>query len=272
MKKLYPLVLLLLIGCKSKEIQNIVNKELVTVDGTIEKGFNGLRISDGIEVELRQAMTNDYSITADESIVNDIRFEVVDSVLNIYAVQEIKGLKKVEVFVKASQVDHITLTHNSKLRVDGEITSEAFTIEGRDNSKFEIDLDTKSLVINLLENSGGKLSAKGETMQVTMNGRTDLKGDFQFEEVEATLRDTAEFTLDGSAEDVLFSLDDGTTIDAQDYSVTHAEVTLATRAKAKVNVSKNLTIYAKDRSIIEVHGGAAINVKKLDDKAKIVKK
>lgn len=71
------------------------NKIVTDVFNTLE-GFNAVDIGDNLKVTISQAGNNGYHLMADENLVSDINFQVIDSVLKIYTTSNIVSKKNLK--------------------------------------------------------------------------------------------------------------------------------------------------------------------------------
>ena len=260
-------------SCGAQKKEKIAgNKEVKTLTKDIDADFLNLEIDDDIEVTVKQGRTTNYVLTADENLVPEISIDVRGNTLYIKTEKQITNSKKLRIYLTVNSLTGILLKNGAKLRSDGLLSLQALALTAQQSSRFDLDLETESLEVNLLDKSGGDLNVETEQATLLMNGRTDLDAEFKVREFTVALQKRAKLKLNGKAKEAMISVNDAVSFRARHFEVDDAEISMADKADVEIKVSDNLSLYAKDRSIINLYGNPKLDVKGLDDKARINKK
>ncbi|GAA0873089.1 hypothetical protein GCM10009117_22360 [Gangjinia marincola] len=265
--------ILLLVSCGSTKKAKIEgNKEVVTVSNNIQGSFNSVEISDDIKVKMKQGFTDNYVLTTDENLVSVVQFKVVDSVLRIYTTQRITKSKELNVYLTAQNLEYISLRNDSRFESDGLLTTDFLSVTGSGGSQIEIDIETTQFNLNLKDNSLVEVDGKAENIDFYLTDRSDVKGELDIDTGSINLQESAEFDMEGKANEVSLTIAGGTHYNGTDFELKTAQLTALDKSEVNVLVSDNVTVYAKDKTTINLYGRPEVTVKTLSDRATINKK
>ena len=248
------------------------DKDVITTNNIIEKGFNAIEIDDALEVALVQSNQNSYDLTTDKNLQEIVRFTVNDSVLKIYTTSRITSSKKLEINLKFLNLEHITLKNDAKVEGEGRFKSAIIYVNAYNSSKFNLDLDADEVILTMQRNASGKLKTRSINTTIVMTDRTDLDASIIANKTTVTLTKTAQLNLEGDSDMVAFNLKDGSKLDARKMKTSSADLYTSNNSDVYVYAGKNLELYAQGNSVIYVYGDPKIEVKGLTDKSKIIKK
>jgi len=275
MKNTITMLLLsfIMLSCAAQKKPKIKgDKNVIEINNIIKEGFNKIVIDDGLEVKFIPSQTSFYRLETDANIAVGMNFKVVDSVLQIYSENRIASSKKLNIEVSAGNIEAITLKNDASIESKRVLESKTMILTAGGSSKFDLDIDSKSVGIVLSGNAGGRLKIKSDSTYINMSDRTDLKGDLVAKEVSISLADNAELKLDGTSDTAKFNVSGGSGLKLDDFKVDSASLNASGNTDVYINVAKELDVYAKDKSSIFIYGEPAMNVSGLVDDAKIEKR
>ncbi len=275
MKKLVGLGVvcaLILSSCGANKSKIKGDRDVISVNGTLQTGINTIEIDDEIQVELVQAQSNDYILTTDRNLVSVVDFKVTDSVLRISTNMEVTSAKALTVYLKLQNPKHVILKNDSDLETPGQIEVPEFTVTAASSSEIDVNLTTTKSQINLRENAKGQLNIRTEQLEVKMSDRTDLRGKFTAQSAQVTMGGSAEFNPRGKTASLNLALTGKSDYKGDDFDSKSASATLSDRSTAAVSAEESLSVFAQDKAIINVYGKPDISVKALNDDAQINKK
>ncbi|WP_442845323.1 GIN domain-containing protein [Leeuwenhoekiella sp. H156] len=248
------------------------DKDVISVNGNLTTGINTVEVGEGIELELAQSNINNYVLTTDRNLTSVIQFEVRDSVLRIMPSMRITRSKELHVYLKLQNPQHIILNDDTEFESPGIINVPDFSLTAREDSEFEFKLRSEQTHFNLSGNAKGDVTVSTGKLNVKMNGRTDLQGDFDASESFITLDDNAEFEADGKTKTLNLTSSDRGDYKGRKFEADEASVTLSGRTATAINANDNLTVFAQDKASIESYGKGEISINALKDDAAIEKK
>lgn len=248
------------------------DKNVLEINNIIKEGFNKIVIDDGLEVKFIPSQTSFYRLETDANIAKGMNFKVVDSVLQIYSENRIVSSKKLNIEVSAGNIEAITLKNDASIESKRVLESRKMILTASGSSKFDLDIDSKSVGIVLSENAGGRLKIKSDSTYINMGDRTDLKGDLTAKKLSVSLVNNAELKLDGTSDFASFNVSAGSSLKLDELRVDSASLNASGKTDVYINIAKELDVYAKDKSTIYIYGEPKMNVLGLTDDAKIEKK
>ena len=216
----YFTTIILLIGiaaCTNAQIRRTVYGNNHVVKQQRQAGrFDGLRVSSGIDVYLRQTGNESISVETDENLQEYIRTEIKDGILNVYTDANIRKAEMKNVYV--------TMKDISSLK-----TSSAGDIIG------ETPVKTGNL----------KLSA---------SSAGDIKIEVNADKIDADISSSGDITLSGKTDVLDVSLSSAGDLNAYELEVREANVSASSAGDADVNVSERLTARASSAGDINYRG------------------
>lgn len=248
------------------------NRAVVTVSKDLDKKFNAVEVADNITVFISQENKNSYVLNTDENLVDVVEFLVINDVLKIFTSKKISSYKKLEVNLKVIEINRIILKDDALVKTDRKMSFDKILIDGNDSSKFDLEIETNDIQINMYKNAGGKIGLKAKNFQIEMKDRTDLKGKINTDNLKVSLKDRAQLTLSGDSNHSDFRLENSSAMDAKKMDSKTAVLFSSNTSDVNLKVSKKLEITSEGKSKIYVYGKPEIQLKGLTDKSKIIKK
>jgi len=147
---------------------NVVKKERQAGE------FNGIKVSTGIDVFLKQTDNESISVEADENLHEYIKTEIRDRVLHVYADAEIRKAEQKRVYVTMKEI--ISVTTSSAGDVIGETPVKAEKLKLSASSAGDIKLETYAKEIEADLSSSGDMTLTGEAdaMEADLSSAGDL--------------------------------------------------------------------------------------------------
>jgi hypothetical protein len=248
------------------------DKNVVDITEMIDQAFNKIEIDDALEVDLLPASKPFYRLETDFNISRILQFKVEDSVLKIYSDYNITSSRKLKIELSASGIDAITLKNDAKIESKRKLESKMFVLTANESSRFDLDVEADSIAVNISKNAGGKLKLRSKTTDIKMNGRTDLRVQNSSDKLVVSIANNGDLDIEGNSDTGKYNLTDGSQLKAKKLRVNKASINISNNAFTQIFVAKNLEVYAKDKSKIELWGEPKIDMKGLLGDAEIEKK
>ncbi|HEC44264.1 MAG TPA: DUF2807 domain-containing protein [Bacteroides sp.] len=149
------------------------NGKVVTEERSIEN-FDGLKVSSGIDVLIRQGSGVSLMVEADENLHEVIKTEIVDNTLKIYSTKNIRKSKAKKVYLVYENLNSIRV--NSSGNVKGENTLETENLNIDLSSAGDLKLDLQALAVDCDISSAGdaRLSGSTNTLNASLSSAGDL--------------------------------------------------------------------------------------------------
>ncbi len=215
-------------------------QEKVAEQRVVKESFNGIKISDGIELILTQADENTVNASASQQkYLDELKTEVVNGIL-IISVKQKKWMnsdyKNRWVKVKVSLPKLSTLDINDGCTV-------------KNTNKFNLD----NININCNDGSSVKLE------------------NFNATTLTASVKDGSSMLLTGKSSTLNVEVNDGSSFDADEFVSDVCNAEANDGSSLKINVTKELTASANDGSSIRYEGTPTIKKSSAKDGSSIKK-
>jgi len=180
MKKIFLLsFVLLILSCNSENGIGCFKKQgpLQSKELSVEN-FSKINISHGIELIVKQSEEQSIQLTAGKNLINNIKFEVIDSELKITdenGCEMLRNYHPAKVYITTPVLEKIYSISQYSVRSDGVLTFPKLHLETGISkegpaSVFEIQIDNNYLWINENVSSIFKISGKTKKLDVSFWG------------------------------------------------------------------------------------------------------
>ena len=140
-----------------------------------------------------------YSITADDNLIDILKFEVKDSILHISTFYIITGKKQLDITVKYNQLNAIT-TDDGKIISDAIISADDMAISTHGYSRLDIQLSAAVTTVNMEGNSKAQLNIDSDSLAVTLKDKIDANLYTVSSIHDLTLQDDAIANIEGTTD------------------------------------------------------------------------
>lgn len=148
------------------------NKSIVEVNEDLPF-FNAIELRDDLEVFLKETSIPGYSVSADDNLIDVLRFEVVDSTLIIRSFYKITTKKQLDITVNYNELNSISL-QNGKLVSRDMINADNLNITTYGSSKLELNARAAVMNITMEGNSTGDLNLQVDSLDLKLRDKIDL--------------------------------------------------------------------------------------------------
>jgi len=189
---------------------NVVKKERTAGE------FNGIRVSTGIDVFLKQTDNESIIVETDENLHEYIKTEIKDGILHVYADAEIRKAEQKRVYVTMKEVRSVS-------------TSSAGDVIG-------------------------ETPVKTENLKLSASSAGDIKLETYAKEIEADLSSSGDMTLSGEADALEADLSSAGDLNAFNLTVKEVDISVSSAGDADIYVTERLTARASSAGDINYKG------------------
>ena len=183
-------------------------------------GFDGIKVSSGIDVFIKQGDGENLKVEADKNLHDVIKTEVKNNTLYIYSDENIRKAKAKNVYVLYKNLESI------KVSSSGDIKS-----------------------VNTLET---------DNLDISLSSAGDLNLDVQAREIYISISSSGDAKIRGDAEYLKASLSSAGDLDAYDLKVEKCRVNVSSAGNAKIYVTKELDATASSAGDVYYMGDPEI--------------
>lgn len=147
-----------------------VTKESVDIDG-----FNGIHVSSGIDVYIRQGSPTEITVEADENLHEHIRVELRDRTLDIGTYANIRQARSKKVYVTLPELRKVNVSSAGDVRGQGQFTCDRLDISISSAGDLYLEVEADEIHCSLSSSGDAELTGKARLLEARISSAGDLK-------------------------------------------------------------------------------------------------
>ncbi|MDP4183739.1 MAG: head GIN domain-containing protein [Bacteroidota bacterium] len=147
---------------------NVVTKTRAT------ENFNGIKVSTGIMLVVKQANETKVEVTTDENLQDKIHTEVHNGILEVFAKGSIINPKILKVSVTTPNLNRLESSSGSHAETNGIIKTDDIEIHASSGSRLIAAIEAKSVRCSTSSGSNMKLEGKTDNLDVKSSSGSNL--------------------------------------------------------------------------------------------------
>ncbi len=248
---------------KGSRIVSQVNEELPP--------FNAVLLNDDLEIVLKKSFGPGYEIMADDNLIDILKFEVQDSTLIISSYYDVTARKQFDITVNFVELKSITVKEGSVLTMD-RIEGDELFIDGFGQSRLDIKATAEVMDINLEDVSRGDFNIDADSLNISLNKKVQATIYAVNEVSLVDLEGQSSLTFEGTSQRVQSRLTGYSKYKAENMESATLSIEADKESDARVKVSQQLELSARDRARISLYGNPAIIINEFSDTVQLLKK
>ena len=261
MKKV--LLLVFLVSCANVFAQRKPkikgNKNVIEVQEELPP-FSAIELKDDLKIKLVKARQEGVYITADDNLIDVLKFEVVDDVLEIGSFYRITGKKKLEIVVNYANLNAVTV-HDGRIESEDNLVTEYFDAKLFGSGKLEMSVSATEINLDMEGNSSGEFTFQSDSLNFVLKDRIDVRVFATTSEwTKAQLFSTANLKLEGNGYALSAKLFDNSNLRASKYEAEGVEIIAEGSPTARVNAKTELELTTKGSSKTYLYGNPKIDI------------
>ncbi|MBO0331407.1 GIN domain-containing protein [[Muricauda] lutisoli] len=272
MKKLLILLLILSpIMSNAQRKPKIKGSRIVTQVSEELPPFNAIVLNDDLEINLERSFGPGYRITADDNLIDILKFEVEDGTLVISSYYNITAKKELDITVNYTELKAVTLKNGSIISKDV-IESDELFVDGFNNTRMDLKANVTVMDINLEDTSSGDFNVEVDSLNINLNNRTQAYVYAQINTGLLGLDGNSSLTMEGTSERLQVNMLDYAKYKGEAMQVSSCQLNVTGNTSARVYTFSDIEIAATADSRIYLYGTPHITIKEFLDTAQIIKK
>ena len=245
------------------------NKSVIDVQQSLPP-FNAIELKDDLDIRLQSAAEEGYSITADDNLIDVLKFNVEDSTLVISSFYNITGKKKLEITVNYNYINAITL-YDGRVEMDGVITSDELYINTYESSKLELNADAQLINVNMEGNSSGDFNLNGAEMNFVLKDRIDVRIYTVSEVNNIKMYKNASAKMEGTAGELHVNLFENANLKGEKLEADKVYLIAQDSPSADIFAKKDFELTASGSSKTHLYGDPKIEIVEFLDTSELHK-
>jgi len=253
--------------------EKIKGSKTVTIEQKLISDFDTLEVGDNIEVYLDKGEKSGLKIEADDNLHSIIKTEISGNTLRLSTTQKAVNFKKLIVrIIYSSSLKTVISREESTVNGIQEIQLENITFKSYDESKLNLNVNSKNFKLVSEDKSKTELNLKSESATIELSKNAVLKALIASFELKCDMYQKAKANLEGDVTNAIIRLDNNSNFIGDKLILKEAELIAESYSNCSINASTNLSIDASGSSEIKIYGEQKIEIKKLTDSAILIKK
>ncbi|MUH37593.1 DUF2807 domain-containing protein [Zobellia amurskyensis] len=221
--------------------------------------FHAIELRDDLEIKLHDSTEEGIAITADDNLIDVLRFKVQDSVLQISSFYNITRKKKLEITVNYIYLEAITM-FDGEIDMDGAVNAKDLYVDMHESAKLNLNADAEVFNINMEGNSSGEFNLKGQEINLVLKDRVDVKifGTSDLSNIKMYKNATA--ILEGTTFELYANLFENSNLKGEKLESEAVYLTIEESATADVNSTKTIQLSSSGNARTHLYGEGKVEV------------
>lgn len=234
------------------------NKNVVEVQEDLP-AFSAIELKDDLKVELRKGRQEGVFINADDNLIDVLKFEVVDGVLEISSFYNITGKKKLDIVVNYTELRSVVV-REGRIETTDNVVTDVFDAKLFGSAKMEMNVNASVINLAMEGNSSGDLNFQSDTLNLIIKDRVDVRVYSVSEWTNVNLTSNANVKMEGTAYGLSAHLYDNSNLRATKLEAEGVEVIAEGSPNARVFARKDFELTSRGSSKTYLTGNPKIDI------------
>lgn len=234
------------------------NKNVIEVREDLP-AFHAIELNDDLEIVLRKATNEGYTLLADDNLIDVLKFSVADSTLVISSFYKITSKKKLEIVVYYNELDALTL-RNGDISMKDVISADKLVVNTSGAAKLELNATADIIDINMEGNSAGDFNVASDSLNLVLKDRIDAKIYATGEKNTILMYKNASVKLEGTTDVLTAKLYGNSSLKAEKLESTEAWLVSEDSPNARINVIDDFQLSSRGSSKTSIYGNPKITI------------
>ncbi len=221
--------------------------------------FNAIELNDDLDINIQRSGAPGYTITADDNLIDVLKFKVEDSTLVVTSFYKITAKKKLEITINYKDLNQITL-REGKLKMKDRILTDELRVDTFGSSKLELNADATITHINMEGNCSGDLNINSDSLNIVLKDRIDVRIYAVSETNTVAMYKNAAVKMDGTTDTLRLNLVGNANFKGAKLEAASAIATLEDSPTARVYAYKDLELDSRGTSKTYAYGPGKITI------------
>ena len=234
------------------------NKNVIEVQEDLP-AFNAIELKDNLKIQLVKTRREGIFLTADDNLIDVLKFEVVDSVLEISSFYKITAKKKLEIIINYNELRSIVV-REGRVETNDNIVADVFDAKLFNSAKLEMNVNAALINLEMEGNSSGDLNFQADTLNIALADRVDARIYSTSEWTNVNLTSSASVRMEGRSVALSANLTDNSNLKATKLEAEGVEVIAHGSPSARVFASTDFELTSSGSSKTYLSGNPKIDI------------
>jgi len=233
--------------------------------------FNAVELNDNLNIILKKSFTEGYEITADDNLIDVLKFKVEDSTLLISSFYNITAKKKLEIIINFKNLEAIT-QRDGKIEMQGILLTDKLFINTFGSSKLNVKASASYATLNMENSSKGDFNFDIDSLAVTLKNKADAKiyGSTSVNTID--MYNTTALDIEGSTDSLNLKMYKNAKFVGQKLQAATVRAELKESVTARINAFEAIELISNGNSKTYLYGDPQITILEFLDTSQLLKK
>lgn len=233
--------------------------------------FNAVELNDNLDIQLKKSFGEGYEITADDNLIDVLKFKVEDSTLVISSFYTITSKKKLEIVVNYKELKAIT-QRDGRITMLDVLSTDNLYVNTFGPSKLSLKANAFIASLNMEDNSSGDFNLDVDSLNVSLKHRSDADIYSVSSAKNIELLNTASLDMEGTTDSLNLKMYNNTKFVGQKLESGTAKIQVEESASARINAFRELELKSRGNSKTYLYGDPKITILEFLDTSQLIKK
>ncbi|MGI9547499.1 MAG: GIN domain-containing protein [Flavobacteriaceae bacterium] len=246
------------------------NKSVIEVSEDLP-AFHGIELKDDLEILLQKSSEPGYTITADDNLIDILKFEIIDSTLVISSFYTITAKKQLDITVRYDELRNITV-NDGQVLTDAIISTDQLVVNTLGYSRVELQFSAAVANLNMEGNSKAKLNIDSDSLSMTLKDKIDANIYAVSNTQLLDMQGDALAKIEGSSDTLRVKMSGSTKLRAEQLEGGTVQLEILETASARIHAYRRLELSSSGTAKVFLYGDPVIEIKEFLDSSELYKR
>ncbi len=232
--------------------------------------FHAIELDDDLTITLQRSANSGYRITADDNLIDVLKFAVEDSTLVVSSFYKITGKKKLEITIDYNDLRSITM-QDGRIEMEDLLSTDELRVNLFGSSKLQLNASAPVMLINMEGNSSGDFNLDSDSLNITLRDRSTSKIYTAGGNTTLNMFKNAAAQMEGTTNILTLHMYENSDLKADIFEAATVMATLEDSPAARVYAFKDLTLSSRGSSKTYLYGNPKITISEFLDTSELHK-
>lgn len=245
------------------------NKAVIDVREDLPS-YNAIELIDDLEIVLQKSSNTGYAITADDNLIDVLKFQVKDSTLIISSFYKITAKKKLEITVNYDELQAITL-RDGVVKMEDIISTYQLHINTFGASRLQLNASTTITNINMEGQSSGDFNLDSDSLSVNLKDRVDASIYMVGETNSVEMYKNASARMEGTTDTLNLKLFENAKFKGEKLEAAVVNADMEETSNARINAFREILLSSRGSARTYLYGNPKITILEFLDTSELHK-
>lgn len=245
------------------------NRNVVEVNEELP-AFNKIELKDDLDVHIKKASREGYSLEADDNLIDVLKFKVEDSTLYISSFYSVTAKKKLNITINYNELIALTLL-DGMIRMDDIITGDQLKITTLGDANLQANANVPLIALSMNGNSSGDFNFQTDSVNIALKDKIDARIYTVSEVVSLEMTQNSSAKLEGTTDDLVATLHEKSNLKAEKLQALNVQAYFKDSSEGRVFASKDFELSSSGSSKTYFYGDGKITLMEFLDTSQLNK-